>query len=816
MNYGKSIFYLLSIVFTIITSGFYFSNDPFVLKLKNQLGKYNIQFPQEKIYVHTDRSTYIAGEDLWMKVYLRDAASMLPTEISSIAYVELIDMDKNILARKNIFIKEGSGHGDIALPLDLPTGDYTLRAYSNFMRNFESSFFFKKNINIIGSAAEIKENLALGKVEEIAIDFFPEGGDLVEGISSRVGFKIIDQSSGNGIPATGKILDQDGKTVAFLKTIKFGLGIFNFTPEASQQYIAEIEFKSRIYKFQLPSVLSKGYVMQISNRDVDNISVQLSTNLENGIKGLYLVGQMRGELFYAGKIDAPNNIAKMKISKDSLTDGIAQLTIFSAEGEPLCERLVFIERPENQCVVEINSKKQIYNSKEKVNLEIGIKDYKNKLVKGDLSVSVVNNEFTEEQSISESIKSWMLLNSDLKGKIEQPNFYFSDEKKSTKYLLDVLMMTQGWRRFTWKQLAAEDFPKIKHLPEIGFNLKGHVTKQKSDKRQTSKVFLSVMDEQFQFEEVETDELGNFFFPNLHFFDSTTVVLQARKPFKNQERQKKKKKNKGKLVGSKLLDIHLKKEEQQEVNDLAKSSNNIFTNEQIEDYVNQYERLEYEKQDFDGWDIELSDVVVKAKKKRKNMTPLERLDNSAKDLNRRVYVDSLVNVPGSVLQVLRDNPRVTLSGPPFQETVNLPIILDDVPVGENISIIHALSIDQVYLIDVYDFMTIYHSNGPPGPGIVIYTRAYANPESIKRNGVVNFTHPGYYKAREFYAPDYDDNSHNKNEPDYRNTLYWNPNLKNDNNRISFFTCEEIGDYEVIVEGMTERGIPVFGKYRIKVE
>ena len=130
---------------------------------------------------------------------------------------------------------------------------------------------------------------ALDKVEEIAIDFFPEGGDLVEGISSRVGFKIIDQSSGNGIPATGKILDQDGKTVAFLKTIKFGLGIFNFTPESSQQYTAEIEFKSRIYKFQLPSVLSKGYVMQISNRDVDNISVQLSTNLENGIKGLYLV-----------------------------------------------------------------------------------------------------------------------------------------------------------------------------------------------------------------------------------------------------------------------------------------------------------------------------------------------------------------------------------------------------------------------------------------------------------------------------------------------------------------------------------------------
>ena len=809
---------IILLIFIFSLFGFHFSNDPFITKLKNQLEQYNIQYPQEKIYVHTDRSTYIAGEDIWLKVYLRDAASMLPTEISSVAYVELIDKDKNILAKKNIFIKDGSGFGDFSLPLDLKTGDYTLRAYSNFMRNFETSFFFKKNINIIGKEIQENKNLALEKVEDLAVSFFPEGGDLVDGVASRVGFKVVDQSSGNGIPVSGKIVGQTGKTVAFLKTIKFGLGLFNMTPESSQQYTAEIEFKSRIYKFPLPKILPKGYVMQVSNRDIDDISIQLSTNIEEGIKGLYLVGQMRGDLFYASKIDAPNNIAKVKISKDSLPDGVAQLTIFSAKGEPLCERVVFVERPENQHVVNVKTDKQIYDLKEKVKLEIEIQDFKKELVKGDLSVAVVNNGFTEQQPNGENIKSWMLLNSDLKGKIEQPGFYFSNEKKSTKQLLDVLMMTQGWRRFTWKKLAQKDFPKIEHLPEIGFNLKGHITKENSNKRVKSKVFLSVMSEQFQFEEMETDDLGNFFFPNLHFFDSTNLVLQARKPFHNHEKQKKKKKNADKLLGGKLFDIHLAKESNPEVSSLAKVSNNVFTESEVEDYLNEYERLEYEKQDFDGWDIELSDVVVKAKKKRKNMTPLEQLDNSVKDLNRRVFIDSLVykHEAGSVLQVLRDNPAVKVTGLPFQETVNLPIVLDDVAIRkENMSLVHALSMDQVYLIDVYDRMTAYHSNGIPGPGIVIYTRAYANPESIKRHGVVNFTHPGYYKARAFYAPDYDDKSYNKKQPDFRNTLYWNPMMKN-NNEFSFFTCGEIGKYDIIVEGMTERGIPVFGKYQIWVE
>jgi len=146
----------------------------------------------------------------------------------------------------------------------------------------------------------------------------------------------------------------------------------------------------------LPKVVPKGYVMQVSNRDVDDISIQISTNIKDGIKGLYLVGKMEGNLFYAGKIDAANDVAKTKISKDSLSDGIAQLTLFSAKGEPLCERLVFVERPENKHVVNISSDKTTYSPKEKVSMQVVVQDYKEELVEGDLSVSVANIEFTNQ------------------------------------------------------------------------------------------------------------------------------------------------------------------------------------------------------------------------------------------------------------------------------------------------------------------------------------------------------------------------------------------------------------------------------------
>ena len=825
----KHITILILTIFTISILGFYLPNDPIISKLKGQLQKVEAQYPQEKIYVHTDREVYTAGEDLWFKVYLRDAALQI-SQISTVAHVELINSNKTVVHESFIFIKVGSGVGDILLDKKMAPGDYTLRAYTSFMDNFDESFYFKKNITIIGSAEKPNIIPTSENGEGVVANFFPEGGDLVDGIASRVGFKVLDEKTNKGIKVDGRVLDSAGKTVAYMKTAKFGLGIFSLTPEAGETYQAEIEYNSKKYSFPLPKIQSQGYTMQVTNRD--SLAIQVSTNLDTGLGDIYIVGQMRGSLFYAGKINSDKNVVKTRISKDSLPDGIAQLTIFSGSGEPLCERLAFIERPENEMKLKVKTDKKIYSARENVKLSLAVRDFKNFDVEGDLSVAVTNRAFGEKPKYAENIKSWMLINSDLRGAVEEPGFYFSNNKKSTKYVLDILMMTQGWRRFTWKQLNDGDFPEIKHLPEIGFNIEGHVTKKDGVQRRQSNIYLSVLDEDFQFEEAETDAQGNFLFPNLHLFDTTTVVLQARKPFNDRDRNpKKKKKEEGKLSGSKLLDINLRNP-YLSVEKLAVKHNNGFTKEKIKENLTQFAKIEDVKNRYDGWSIELDDINVTASRRPKKNDPIEIANRTYGRPKFRVELDSIRIPANSVADLLRTLPGVRVSGTPGQEEIIIvargqqiepAFIVDGTPVG--LVGIQSLDPSTIHFMDVYDMAPIQYRNGAnKGNGaIIIHTRfktGATNIKSVKKtDGIIHVIHPGYYKAREFYFPNHADKTQDPNRPDYRTTLYWNGNIKtdpDDNNVFSFFTCDQTGEFDIVVEGMTRSGIPIFGKYQISVE
>lgn len=819
----KNSFFRLFLL-VLICSGFYYVSDSFIPELEEKLERCASIYPQEKVYVHTDRQIYLAGEDVWYKVYLRDANTMLSSEISSVVYVELIDQSKRVVIKKNILIQAGSGNGDFELPLDLPIGDYTIRAYTNFMGNFDESFFFKTNIKIIGAQSEAKIKEDLNDALDVEFLFFPEGGDLVDGLSSRVGFKALDKKTGNGVSVSGRVVNKNGEVVAYLKTLKFGLGFFEITPDLSEEYVAEIEFESEVYNFSLPEILEKGYVMKVLNQTEDDIMIQLSTNKKEGIQDLYIVGQMRGSLFYAGNIQSEKQLGEIKISKDSLPDGVAQFTLFNALREPLCERLVFIESRKNSHSIQIIGGAPSYGVREKVSLKTELKDYYGKDVPCDLSLAVVNDEFQDIGDYSENIKSWILLNSDLRGKVEQAGFYFSNEKKSTKRLLDILMMTQGWRRFTWKQLSENDFPELNHLPEYGFNFKGHITKENTDTRQEAKVYLTVMGDDVQFLELDTDSLGNFLFENIHYFDSTAVVLQGRREFANQEKLKKKKKNANKLVGSKLLDIHLEREAYIDVEELAKPYGIHFSENQFAMYNDKYMQLVDEKSLYGDLSIELSSVTVTAKKLRKNMTAMEKLDSRAVVLNQRIILDSIdyLTPNGSVLQLLSMTPGLRIGGTPFQETVsasggsptlrrdsggssqNVMILVDDMIV--DISVLHNLAPERIHFIDFYSLISI--DGQLPAPAILVYTRSMTGVSSIKQNGIMHVNRIGYSKNREFYVPKYDIQNIKDTTFDSRTTLHWEPFVQaNASNEIDFFTCDEVGDYVVVIQGMTEDGNPV---------
>ncbi|MBK6284261.1 MAG: hypothetical protein IPF54_17940 [Draconibacterium sp.] len=132
----------------------------------------NANFPQEKIYLHIDKTLYTAGDDLWFKVYLVDAGTHKPEALSTVVYVDLLNPLFEIVTTKTIKIDEGCGNGDFKLPIDLGSGEYTVRAYTTYMRNFDDAFFFRKKIyikqviQIISEPRDsIQENIIAGSIK---------------------------------------------------------------------------------------------------------------------------------------------------------------------------------------------------------------------------------------------------------------------------------------------------------------------------------------------------------------------------------------------------------------------------------------------------------------------------------------------------------------------------------------------------------------------------------------------------------------------------------------------------------------------------
>ncbi|HLA58344.1 MAG TPA: hypothetical protein VK622_06270, partial [Puia sp.] len=198
-------------VLPIIICGACLAQDPFINKLTTNLSEREAIESKEKIYLQTDKSLYISGEILWFKSYVVDASRNKFFSLSKVAYVEVLNRDSKPVIQGKILLRKGIGSGSFFIPLSLPTGSYKIRAYTNWMKNFGADYYFEKNITIVNTMKRSQDTL-LPKTAALDIQFFPEGGNLVEGTPSIVGFKAVDEN-GKGVNVEGEIVDQDKVTV---------------------------------------------------------------------------------------------------------------------------------------------------------------------------------------------------------------------------------------------------------------------------------------------------------------------------------------------------------------------------------------------------------------------------------------------------------------------------------------------------------------------------------------------------------------------------------------------------------------------------
>lgn len=772
----------------------------------------------EKTYLHTDRSYYVLGESLWYKAYSVYAYNNILFDNSNVLYVELISPDSKIIARNKTRLESGLGHGDFKLTdsLGVKAGVYQLKAYTNWNRNFGDDFVFKKEIEIVDvfdqdaletgeinkPKAKRKEEIKNEVVEEgLTVQFFPEGGSLLENVSSIIAFKATD-NYGNPKKIMGEIVDSKGNKIGFLNSLHDGMGKFVLSSAKNTSYIAKIiSQEGDSIEVPLPKVSAEGYLIAISKakgKEIITIKTNAKTLENNPNAPITIVGKTRGITYFEGTQPLTNTSLSFELPKADFPEGISQFTLYDADLRPHSERLVYLEK-DHDFEVSMVSNKDIYEPKEKVDLTILSKSNEGVVVPASYSLSSTDmNGVKNEKDYKMNISSFFLMQSDIRGKVLNPRYYFDRSNPRRLYALDLLMLTQGWRDFIWKEL-----PKVEsgspYLAEKGFTVSGRVKQLFGDKpKPNSSISMGLMNNgQTNLLLDVSDDQGAFKFENLVFMGNATMMLNT---------QSEKGKNKGMFELDSICLPPMS---------VGYTSNGNRHSAQL----NTVKENVLEKHVLFGVapDNLLDEVEITAKNKVENRSKFGNADHTfvPDDITRSfsdMYQMLQYSLPGVMVSggTVRFN---KFSGPAL-------IVIDDVPTVQ--SDLDFITPDDVAMIESLTTAgaSIFGSKGGNGV-ILIYTKEgeYTPKKSTKFHSIIREIQ-GFYEARVYYAPDLEEPSFEvDNSAAIRNTLHWAPYVHPDENgeaKVSYYNSEVNTSVKVTLEGITADGIPVVVKTYYTVE
>lgn len=507
-----------------------------------KLVEFSRSFPQQKVYLHTDKSEYLAGEVIWLKSYLVSAHSHKPDTSSTNLFVELIDTGNELIDFMVLRLDGGLSDGYFKLPDSIQGGNYQIKAYTNWMRNFNEDFFFRKDIYVhnIGeenyaTRAEIRRNTRFNsalneKQENFQFAIFPEGGRLVTGLDNRVAFKATN-ATGEGQQASGVILDSQGNELASFSTFHDGMGAFVFSPKPNEKYTAQVVFQNgKKLSSELPSALTQGYLLHVDH-DLDSIRVNVKVNFKpenlNVSPEVLILAHTRGAVVYVEEGKIINGVFKTSVSTEKFLPGVTHFTVFGPHNTPLAERLIFVRKL-------VTSEEEPSIAFEKlVSDSLVVVDFwfdpeiEPSPSEASYSLSVIEdhgNRSSEEINIA----TYLLLTSDFGKTIKNPWYYLADNSPERLQALDLLMLTHGWRRFVWNDLLSGNLPKIAFSERQGLAIVGLVSPISSS-RPTGELNVEMSigtSEDRKILQTKTDQNGRFAFSGLEYFGEFSALISV--------------------------------------------------------------------------------------------------------------------------------------------------------------------------------------------------------------------------------------------------------------------------------------------------
>ena len=749
--------------------------------LVRKFDHYRVNSLQEKIYAHLDRNFYLTGETLWFKIYVVDGSFHKPLNVSKVAYVEILDEANLSVLQAKVELADGSGSGSFFLPATLSSGNYKFRLYTKWMKNFSAEFYFHKNITIVNPFLKLepaRDSVAPTHVAQ----FFPEGGNLVAGIQSKVAFKISD-ASGKGIPCKGYLLNENNDTLTSFTPVRFGIGNFLFTPTAYTPYkviIRDERGKTSTHPFT--TVLPSGYVLHLQ----DSGKFLRITVTAKAVKSpyIYLFVHARQIIARAEVQLLRENEAVFTIDKSNLAEGISHFTAFNEQLEPICERLYFTW-PGKLLNIDIKTSQKEYAYRKRVAISIQTSNPPRTPAPANLSLAAFKiDSLSTHPDVGIFHHLW--LKSDLVGTIESPEYYFNLKDARVAEAMDNLMLTHGWRKFDWKRIL--DKPEdILHLPEYTGHIITGVVTNTQGKQPRILTYLGSPGKIVRAYGSRSNHRGEVRFDSKNFYGPRKLIIQTVDDSTHNYTVKVQDPFSASFDQDRVTPFHIHKDAE-----TALLSRSIAMQVQDVYYYDQYgnrfinpvvdSSAFYGEADATYYLDDYTRFQVMEEVMREYVPGV--LVRKRKDGFHFIMVDA---VNGGIL---KGDPMILLDGVPLFDADKImqidPLLIKKLEV-----------VKRQYFLGHADFS-----------GILSYSTYQGDLRGLELNpGSVSLNYDGLQLKREFFSPQYGPGQTQDRMPDQRYLLHWDPDIKTDaqgKQQVEFYTSDVPGRYAVLIEGLSREG------------
>jgi hypothetical protein len=807
-----------------------------LIKLDNGIGNGNFDLNQsysEGLYLiraYTEWNKNF-GTDFFFKEYIQvfsPSAKVKADPISNITLIEKGNNESRLTASLDPLAIDSLHRKELTLYLTIDDKKDTLSIKKNDDNKYLLDYTVPGNSQFVTLKMQTKNLLSFTKTialneDRLDLQFFPESGELVNGLQSKVGFKAVDYN-GRGKLVEGEIINEKGEIITSFKSNELGMGSFILTNmDKNATYIARLKSQSdgEIYSiYPLPEVAPQGNVLSVIKNGNKILFTASSNYLRND--SIYIRASCRGLVYYDIKGKLQEGILKFSLPADSLPEGVIAFSLMDNLMHPVAERLYFNEKPESRVNISASTDKDIYTPREMTNLIIKTTNNRGESVNANLSLLVLNRgQMGQIQSRRENILSYFLLSSDLKGEIENPGFYFNGNSNNYNDL-DALLLTQGWRKY----LYIKPVDKISFQPETKLTVAGSVGGILFQKKKSAELTLMTFGHHKTVQNQTTDSLGRFNFNiNDEYGQNLNILIQS-------ANKSGKKKN---------YTIVLDKKESPAV-----SFNHIISIGKVDSVVhklveNNIERKKVEETYKLSGSILLGEVKVEAYKmtpnRKKVMLEIGKPNKviSGEEIQKKEekwsfglysviqakYPDIIIhryegyyysgyNRPGYLYAKVRE------AIPTFVVVDGITVqymdydLIQSIPPSEVSSfeiIENAKNIAQLYS----EYCPECSPMGTPLLGDVIAIYTYGGRGiygEIKPVGIIQAAVPVFSAPREFYAPKYEKlQASDWYKPDLRALIHWDPNVTADSlgkASSTFYNADITGEMEVVVEAISEDG------------